>query len=198
MLGLEPRASGHLALGRLRSDVRADRRAFLAAVGWVPQRPEFPRFVTVRQCLGYAADLKGLRKPDVEGAVERAADSTDLTGLLRRSAYRLSGGQQQRLAIAQAIIHRPALLVLDEPTAGLDPVQRLDFREWLTGYARDHQVLISTHMIEDVEDVSTHALVLHEGQLVFTGTTDALLEKVNEGEGSLDRATAMFLRGLAG
>lgn len=198
MLGLQPSASGHLALGDLRSDRRGDRRSFARAVGWSPQRPEFPRFVTVRQCLDYAADLKGLSRRDAAAAIEEAARSTDLVDRLDHGAARLSGGQQQRLAIAQAIIHRPRLLVLDEPTAGLDPVQRLEFRHWLEGFAVDHAVLISTHMIEDVRAVSDRVLVLHDGRMVFSGTTQSLLDEVAEGDGSLDQAVALFLRRASG
>jgi len=198
MLGLEPGASGHLALDGLRSDVRSDRRALMARIGWVRQAPEYPRFVTVRQCVAHAADLKGLRGPAAAEAVELAAARADLSGELGRAASQLSGGQQKRLAIAQATVHAPEFLVLDEPTASLDPVQRLEFREWLTEYAQSHYVLISTHMAEDVEDISTHALVLHDGRLVFDGSTKDLLDKVNQGEGSLDRATAaLFLREIS-
>lgn len=199
MLGLESRAHGRLALGSLSSDGRSDRAAFRRSVGWVPQAPDFPRFVTARQCLEYAAGLKELRGIAARQAVEAAAAATDLTDLLTRPADTLSGGQQKRLAIAQAIVHTPRLLVLDEPTAGLDPVQRRDFRAWLGTYAARHQVLVSTHVIEDVQDTSDNAVVLHRGKVVFSGSTHDLLEQVaSGGSTSLDEATAAFLQGLDG
>lgn len=197
MLGLESRSHGHLAIDQLSSRTRSDRASFRASVGWVPQQPEFPRFVTAGQCLAYAADLKGLRGRTARAAARGAAESVNIAGLLKRAAGSLSGGQQKRLAIAQAIVHEPALLVLDEPTAGLDPVQRLEFREWITRYAADHQILVSTHMVEDIQDTATSTVVLHRGQAVFTGSTADLLDLVAGHSGAtLDQATAAFLREL--
>lgn len=177
LLGLEP-ARGTVRLGA--HAVEPGSRAFRSAVGYMPQRAEFPRFVTARQALWYAAELKGMPREAIPAAVDRVVELGDLGGFLDHRADRLSGGQQQRLALGQATVHRPSLLVLDEPTAGLDPVQRNQFRSWLKAYCVDSTALVSTHLVEDVAPIADQVLVLHQGQVVFDGPPEKLSRRADE------------------
>ncbi len=192
MLGLQPSRSGKFRLTGDAGDSTPDTRAFRAQVGFMPQRPEFPRYVTARQALAYAGDLKGLQGDGLDTAVARAAARVDLTDMLERQASKLSGGQQQRLALAQATVHDPAFVVLDEPTAGLDPIQRLGFRSWLADYCADSSALVSTHLIEDVELIADYVLVLHDGRLVFSGTPNELSRSDAEPEDGSVLETALL------
>ncbi len=173
MLGLQG-ASGWFSVGEFRSDMRADARAFRSAVGYLPQSVRFPRFVTARHVLAYAASLKGIRGPAVARSISDAADLADIGALLDRQAATLSGGQQRRLGLAVAAVHQPELLILDEPTAGLDPVQRQQFRDWLTTYCQGRSALVSTHLIEDIASNVVQLLVLNDGHLVFDGAPNDL------------------------
>ncbi len=175
-------AGGQLTLlGRSvggRSDLRSVRRA----LGYLPQHFGFyPRF-TVREFVGYMAWLKEIHKADIPAAVQRAVDRVGLTAKADARMKTLSGGMLRRAGIAQAIVNDPQLLLLDEPTVGLDPEQRLDFRELLRDLGTDSCVLVSTHLVEDVVAACTDVVVVNEGRLVWQGTPDALAAQGAEGD----------------
>lgn len=137
------------------------------AIGYVPQHPEHPRFVTADDCVRYAGELKGMGSEAVKRAAADALRTVDLHERRNEGAARLSGGQRRRLAIAQAIVHRPTYLILDEPTAGLDPAQRVRVRDLLaSGLAK--VTIVSTHIMEDVVGWAERYVVLSAGRVVDT------------------------------
>ena len=144
-------------------------------LGYLPQ--DFGLFdeLTVTQFLGYMAALKGLR--EAKAAIQRAIQAVNLEEKARAGIRTLSGGQRQRVGIAQALLGDPAFLIFDEPTVGLDPEERIHFRNLFSQAARDRLVLLSTHIIEDVQSVCDQLVVLHHGQILFTGTPEALIQR---------------------
>src|SRR6185312_9514918 len=111
---------------------------------------------------------------EVPAAVQRAVDRVGLADRADHRLRTLSGGMLRRAGIAQAIVNDPAVLLLDEPTVGLDPEQRLDFRELLRDVGVDSCVLVSTHLVEDVVAACTDVVLMNEGRLVYQGTPDGL------------------------
>jgi ABC-type multidrug transport system ATPase subunit len=151
-----------------------DLRQVRRRLGYLPQQFGFyPRF-TVREFVGYMAWLKEVPKDEVPDGVQRAIDRVGLTARADAPLKTLSGGMLRRVGVAQAIVNDPDLLLLDEPTVGLDPEQRLDFRELLRDLGTDSCVLVSTHLVEDVVAACSDVLLVHEGRLVHRGTTDSL------------------------
>ncbi|WP_439657254.1 ABC transporter ATP-binding protein [Lentzea sp. HUAS TT2] len=160
-------ASGELSLlGGM--DLRNLRRR----VGYLPQEFGHYKRFTVREFVAYVAWLKEMR--DIPAAVQRAIDRTGLADRADDRMKTLSGGMIRRVGIAQAIVNDPEILLLDEPTAGLDPTQRLRFRELLTELGTDSCVVVSTHLVEDVAAACTDVVLLSQGKLVFQGTPDQL------------------------
>ena len=148
-------------------------RQLKARLGYLPQ--DFGLFdeLTVTQFLDYMAALKGLR--EAKAAIQRAIQAVNLEEKARAKIRTLSGGQRQRVGIAQALLGDPAFLIFDEPTVGLDPEERIHFRNLFSQAARDRLVLLSTHIIEDVQSVCSRLLVLHQGRLRFDGTPEELI-----------------------
>lgn len=142
--------------------------------GYVPQDVDFPLLLTVEECVGMAADLKGLPDVDRSEAVTGALTAVDLVDERHSRASRLSGGQKRRLACAQALVHEPQILLMDEPTAGLDPIQRERLRRILNDLPRDRLVLVTTHILEDVAEWAERFLVLSEGQITHDLQRDEL------------------------
>ncbi|MFV2084959.1 ABC transporter ATP-binding protein [Micromonospora sp. LOL_021] len=181
-------AGGRLTL--LGEDVtgRADLRRVRQHLGYLPQHFGFyPRF-TVREFVEYMAWLKEMPKAAVPGAVQRAVDRVGLTSRADSKLKTLSGGMLRRAGIAQAIVNDPEVLLLDEPTVGLDPEQRLDFRELLREIGSDSCVLVSTHLVEDVAAACTDVVLVSEGQLVWQGTSGELAAQGSAGDAG-DSAT---------
>ena len=148
---------------------RLDLRALRRDIGYLPQEfGYYPRF-TVREFVEYLAWLKELPKGDVPGAVQRAIERVGLADRADDRMKTLSGGMLRRAGIAQAIVNDPQLLLLDEPTVGLDPEQRLDFRELLRELGTDSCVVVSTHLVEDVVAACTDVVLIDAGRLVFQG-----------------------------
>jgi ABC-type multidrug transport system ATPase subunit len=154
---------GQVVNGRI--DLRETRRQ----IGYLPQEFGFYRRFTVREFVEYLAWLKELPPADVPGAVQRAIDRVDLTDRADHRMKTLSGGMLRRAGIAQAIVNDPRILLLDEPSAGLDPDQRMRFRALLRELGTDTCVLVATHLVEDVAAACTDVLLIDEGRLVFQG-----------------------------
>jgi ABC-2 type transport system ATP-binding protein len=136
----------------------------------------------------YSAWAHGVPGTDVHDAGIAALRAVDLLNLSTRRARTLSGGQRQRLGIACATVHRPDLLLLDEPTVGVDPLQRTTLRDMIAALGRRSTVLLSTHLVEDVARLADHVMIMHGGRLAYSGDTDDLVRTVPEAE---DRAEAI-------
>jgi ABC-2 type transport system ATP-binding protein len=175
-------AGGRLTLLGETVDARADLRRVRRALGYLPQQFGFyPRF-TVREFIEYMAWLKEMPKGAVPGAVQRAIDRVGLAAKADARMKTLSGGMLRRAGIAQAIVNDPEVLLLDEPTVGLDPEQRLDFRTLLRELGADSCVLVSTHLVEDVVAACTDVVMINEGRLLYQGTPAGLMEQGEQGD----------------
>ncbi|BCZ49169.1 ABC transporter ATP-binding protein [Clostridium gelidum] len=144
-----------------------------ASLGYLPQSFGLYDELTVWQFLDYMAALKGIKnsKKIIEEVIEKA----NLKERRKARISTLSGGQRQRVGIAQALLGDPKLLIFDEPTVGLDPEERINFRNLFSKMAQNKIVLLSTHIIEDVQSVCDKLIVINHGQILFTGTPDELI-----------------------
>ena len=142
---------------------------------FVDARPLAKSEGALKAQLGYMAALKGIRAPKAE--IRRVLSDTNLTPQRRARIRTLSGGQRQRVGIAQALLGSPQLLILDEPTVGLDPEERIHFRNLFAQEAKDKLVLLSTHIIEDVQSVCDRLIVIHGGELLFDGRPEQLVAR---------------------
>ena len=142
-------------------------------LGYLPQDFGLYDELTVREFLDYMAALKGIR--DSKAAIETAILATGLEEKRKARIKTLSGGQRQRVGIAQALLGTPEFLILDEPTVGLDPEERIRFRNFFSQTAQDKLVLLSTHIIEDVQSVCDRLIVIDRGQILFIGRPEELV-----------------------
>lgn len=147
-----------------------EQRALRRRIGYLPQNFGYYKRFTVREFVEYLAWLKEMSKEDIPGAVQRAIERVGLADRADDRMKTLSGGMVRRVGIAQAIVNDPDILLLDEPTAGLDPAQRVRFRELVQELGQDSCVLISTHLVEDVATACTDVVLFAEGKLVFQGS----------------------------
>jgi ABC-2 type transport system ATP-binding protein len=161
-----------------RDPAQADERLQIRRrLGYLPQEPGYHRGFTAFEFIDYIAILKELTDRRARHAeVRRVLTEVGLGAVAHRKIRALSGGMRRRVALAQALLGRPDLLVLDEPTAGLDPEQRLRFREVVSATTRQHTVLLSTHQTEDVAALCQRVVVMHRGAVRFDGTARALAE----------------------
>ncbi|MFE9122216.1 ATP-binding cassette domain-containing protein [Streptomyces sp. NPDC007172] len=149
---------------------RRDRAAYVKAVAWLPQDIVAIPGLTVREQVAYAGWLKGMSKAAAWQASAEALARVGLGELADRRSHRLSGGQRRRMGLAGALAHRSELILLDEPTAGLDPTQRRVFRTLLEKLSSDVQVVVSTHQTEDLAESYSHVVVLDHGEVRFQGS----------------------------
>jgi ABC-2 type transport system ATP-binding protein len=190
-------AGGELTLLGQPVNGRIDLRQVRQQVGYLPQEFGYYRRFTVREFVEYLAWLKELPAPEVPAAVQRAIERVGLADRADDRMRTLSGGMLRRAGIAQAIVNDPRLLLLDEPTAGLDPEQRMQFRALLRELAGDTCVLVATHLVEDVAAACTDVLLIDEGRLVFQGVPGDLAAAGGEqgaGDSSTERGYAAIMR----
>ena len=147
-------------------------------LGYLPQHFGFYPEFTVADYLDYMAALKGLEKKATREKIEELCEILSLTRVYKNKIKKLSGGTQRRVGIAQAMLNDPEVLILDEPTSGLDPGERVRFRNLLSEFARDRIVLISTHIVSDIEYIAAENAVMKDGKLIDVGTTEQLLRAV--------------------
>jgi ABC-2 type transport system ATP-binding protein len=155
-------------------DVRAN-------VGYLPDHPPLYDEMTVQEYLLFAARLRGLSTEDATARVEEVLVATQLRNVREDVISTLSHGYRQRVGIAQAIVHRPRLLVLDEPIAGLDPVQIVEMRELVRSLRKHHTTIISSHILSEISETCDRILVIRDGEIVASGTEAELSSRLLEG-----------------
>ena len=160
-----------------------------ACVGYLPEQPPLYPEMTVQEYLDFAAELKGVKKARRREQVQQAARRTGLDQVMPRLIRSLSKGYRQRVGIAQALLGAPQLIILDEPTVGLDPAQVIEIRRLIRELGKSHTVILSSHILSEVQAVCSQVLILSKGHLVAVGAPEQLAEKLNPG--SRLRATAL-------
>ena len=177
-LGLRPR-SGSVAYDGVALSSTRVRQAYQRSVGYLPQDPGWFEGFTALELCEYMAGLRLVPRRSRLGAAKSALSAVGLEHAASTKLSALSGGQRRRAFLAQALVHDPAVLILDEPTAGLDPVQRIQLRELVQQLGSARMVLLSTHLVEDVAHSCERVFVLNEGHVVWTGSPGAL-QRVGE------------------
>ena len=191
LVGAMEANQGHVSLTLDGSRV-SDRRSFARNIGWLPQFFGFPGHMRVRDFVRYAAWLKEVERGDATTAVENALAMTDTADAANERMEHLSGGTLRRVGLAAALVHRPRVLVLDEPTAGLDPIQRANFHATVHQYAPNATVILATHLLEDVSLLADSIHVLARGRRVWSGSTDELQASSASGHRGIDGLRAGF------
>lgn len=166
-------------------------------IGWLPQRFDLSGGMTVHDTVSYAAWCNGLDVRDIDTAARRALAVVDLTDRARDRVRRLSGGQRQRLGLAAVLAHDPPVLLLDEPTSGLDPEQRVRFLAHVRDAAAGRTVILSTHLLDDVDRLCERVCVLTEGVVRFDGPTAAMRALAPQGSSGASPIEAAYLWLLA-
>lgn len=145
-----------------------------ACVGYLPEQPPLYPEMTVQEYLTFAAELKGVKKAERKEQVCRAARRTGLEAVLPRLIRSLSKGYKQRVGIAQALLGSPRLIILDEPTVGLDPAQVIEIRKLIRELGQAHTVILSSHILSEVQAVCQQILILSKGHLAAAGSLEEL------------------------
>ena len=153
-----------------------------AKIGYLPEQPPLYPEMTVQEYLDFAAELKGVKKAQRREQVQQAARRTGLDQVMPRLIRSLSKGYRQRVGIAQALLGSPKLIILDEPTVGLDPAQVVEIRKLIRELGKAHTVILSSHILSEVQAVCQQVLILSKGKLAASGT----LEDLTAGDRSLE------------
>lgn len=160
-------------------DIRNMGKAFRKRLGYMPQQQALYPGFTAAQFLGYMATLRGMRKTEATDAVRRVLRQVELEDVALRRIKTFSGGMKQRLLIAQAILADPDVLVLDEPTAGLDPKQRIAIRNLIASLAERKIVIVSTHVVSDIAGIAKEILLLKQGELISRQSPAELIRQID-------------------
>ena len=170
--------------GRIRFDgiqVGSMDEKYKEVLGYLPQNFGFPSEFTVKEYLEYVSALKGLTIQNSRRKIDELLVELSIADTYKKKISKLSGGTKQRIGIAQALLNDPQVLILDEPTSGLDPGERIRFRNMIVRFAQKRIVLISTHIVPDVEHIATKNVIMKNGNLLAAGRTDEL-EKMVDGK----------------
>ena len=156
-------------------------------IGYLPETPPLYPEMTVASYLGFVAEIKGVPSARKKEAVARAVDATGLGSVRARLIKNISRGFKQRVGIAQALIHNPRVLILDEPTVGLDPAQIVEMRELIKSLRGEHTIMLSTHILAEVTQTCDGVVIINEGRLMASGSLEDLTA-------SFSRTDGVFLR----
>ena len=160
-------------------DIRNMGKAFRKRLGYMPQQQALYPGFTAAQFLGYMATMRGMEKAEATDAVRRVLRQVELEDVALRRIKTFSGGMKQRLLIAQAILADPDVLVLDEPTAGLDPKQRIAIRNLIASLAERKIVIVSTHVVSDIAGIAKEILLLKQGELISRQSPAELIRQID-------------------
>jgi ABC-2 type transport system ATP-binding protein len=178
LVGIVRPTSGTIRIGAHDGGTESGRTAVKRMLGYLPQDFGVYPDLNAREFLDYIAILKGLRDRTLRHKrIEALLEIVSLTQVANRKLKTYSGGMKRRIGIAQALLNDPALLIVDEPTAGLDPEERIRFRNLLSELGDNRTVLLSTHIVEDIAQTCQRLAVLKDGHLIFQGTTVAAMQE---------------------
>ena len=152
------------------------------ALGYLPEVPPLYKEMSVDEYLRYCAVLRRIKKAGIKDAMQLAKQRCGLAKVGKRLIGNLSKGFQQRVGIAQAILHSPQVIILDEPTVGLDPIQIREIRELITELGKSHGIILSTHILPEVASVCNRVQIINEGKLVYASDMQGLLEQQSTGK----------------
>ena len=155
-------------------DVRNDSMEIRRKIGYLPEHTPLYQDMTTFDYLSFVAEMRGVASRNVSGAIAKMASICGLGSVLNKRIEALSKGYRQRVGLAQAMIHDPEIVILDEPTSGLDPNQIVEIRELIKGIGTEKTVILSTHILPEVQASCDRVLIIHRGQLVADGTPDDL------------------------
>jgi gliding motility-associated transport system ATP-binding protein len=167
-------AANHGSVSIAGYDINEDPRKAKEHIGFLPEQPPLYDDLTVDEYLNYAGKLRGIKKDAINEAVEISKQRCGLENTGSRLIQNLSKGYKQRVGIAQAIIHSPPVIILDEPTSGLDPIQIREIRELMLELAEDHSVILSTHILSEVQSLCDRVLIINQGNIVLDQAIEQL------------------------
>src|SRR5690242_1991361 len=150
--------------------------------GYLPETPPLYPDMTVREYLDFVARIKGVPSNERRGRVDSVMQRTHVDDMASRQCGKLSKGYRQRVGLAQAMIHNPEVLILDEPTAGLDPNQIIQTRDLIRGLAGDHTIVLSTHILPEVAQTCQRVVIINKGRVVAVDTPDNLSARMRGSE----------------
>jgi ABC-2 type transport system ATP-binding protein len=159
-------------------DLFGDPRAAKAEIGYLPENPPLYRELTVREYLRFCARINGIPRHKLASAMDAAVERCGLDEVSERLIGNLSKGYQQRVGLAQAIIHMPSVVILDEPTVGLDPIQIREIRRLIGELGKEHGVILSTHILPEVQAICDRVQIINRGRLVFSDTIEGLGHRI--------------------
>lgn len=177
--GFMPASEGTVTVGG--HDVAKDPIAVKRNIGYLPENPPLYMEMRVRDYLEFAAKIHGVANKNVKSSVDWALEKTHITDVSHRLVGNLSKGYKQRVGIAQALVHRPKVLILDEPTVGLDPKQIIEIRELIKSLGGEHTIILSSHILPEVTATCGRIIVINRGKIAAEDTMDGLTMKLKKG-----------------
>ena len=172
LCGVLPPHSGQITLNGF--DLFEQATQAKQQIGYLPEQPPLYPELSVNEYLIYSAQLRRIKKTEINKAREKAIQRCGLSSVQDKLISQLSKGFQQRVGIAQAIIHNPPIVILDEPTVGLDPIQIREIRQLISELGEQHAVILSTHILPEVQAVCNQVKIIHQGELVYSDNMQAL------------------------
>ena len=163
-------------------DIFTEAESVKKNIGYLPENNPLYLDLTVKEYLEYSAEISGVSKEKVDSRIEEMLNVCGLETVVNRLIGNLSKGYRQRVGLAQSLIHDPSVLILDEPTTGLDPNQILEIRELITRFGKEKTVLLSSHILQEVEAICNRVLIINEGSIVADGTPSELSKKFQGGQ----------------
>lgn len=162
-------------------DILEEPEKVKAKIGYLPELPPLYMDMTVEEYLIFVSKLKNVKKDAIEPSLERIMNLVKITHVRKRLIRNLSKGYKQRVGLAQAIVGDPEVLILDEPTVGLDPKEIIEIRNLIKGIGKDHTIILSSHILSEVSAVCDRVIILSKGKIVATGTPEELSRKLSLG-----------------
>lgn len=173
-----PMDSGQIYFDNINTD--EDVKKYRSKIGFVPQSPPSYPYFKVWEFLEYIALLKEIPKHEIPFEIDKVLDIVRLKEVKDKKIKQLSGGMKQRLAISSAFLGNPNIIILDEPTVGLDPKERLILKEYLKSISKEKIIILSTHIISDTENLADYIFMLNNGKVMLEGTIEEVISKVHD------------------